>query len=206
MPIIEPFEEHSDIYDNWFEKHIDLYNSELDVIRQLITYPNAKGIEIGVGSGKFAEPLGIKLGVEPSEKMAAKAKMRGIKVFPGVAEDLPFSNCEFDFALMVTTICFVDDISKAFSEVHRILKSGGYIIVGFVDKESNLGKQYLKKRSKSIFYKNAKFYSTQDVLGYLKKAGFRTKKIKQTLIHEESSQKVLNGYGKGSFIAIQSIK
>ena len=206
MPRIEPFEENSDMYDEWFERNCDVYNAEIDAIRQLIPSSDSKGVEIGVGSGKFAEPLGIKLGVEPSEKMAAKAKMRGINVYQGVAEDLPFSDGEFDFVLMVTTICFVDDIARAFSEAQRILKSGGCIIVGFVDKESELGRQYLEKRRKSKFYKNATFFSTQEVLRYLKEAGFRTTKIKQTIISGESLEKVLDGYGKGSFVAIQSTK
>ena len=33
MPKIEPFEKHSDAYDEWFNKNIDLYEAELDAIR-----------------------------------------------------------------------------------------------------------------------------------------------------------------------------
>ncbi|MDX9959582.1 MAG: class I SAM-dependent methyltransferase, partial [Spirochaetia bacterium] len=48
------------------------------------------GMEVGVGSGNFAVPLGIGLGVEPSEEMARKAERQGIRVFRNVAEALPF--------------------------------------------------------------------------------------------------------------------
>jgi len=206
MPKTEPFDKYSDAYDEWFNKNYDLYEAELEAIRQLIPPPGSEGMEVGVGSGKFAAPLGIKIGVEPSEKMAIKAGMQGINVYPGVAEELPFSDGRFDFILMVTTICFVDDVIKSFREAFRVLKPNGCIIVGFVDKESELGRQYADKREKSKFYKDATFFSTQEVLRYLKEAGFGAVKIKQTLIPGKSKKNVLDGYGKGSFVVIRSVK
>jgi len=206
MPKIEPFEKHSDAYDEWFNKNYDLYEAELEAIRQLIPPPGAEGMEVGVGSGKFAAPLGIKIGVEPSEKMAIKARMKGINVYSGVAEELPFSDGRFDFILMVTTICFVDDVIKSFRESFRVLKPGGWIIVGFVDKESELGRQYANKREKSVFYKEATFFSTQEVLKYLKEAGFGILKIRQTLIPGELPETILDGFGKGAFIVIKGVK
>ncbi|MBW1716416.1 MAG: methyltransferase domain-containing protein [Deltaproteobacteria bacterium] len=206
MPKTESFEKYSDAYDEWFKKNFDLYEAELEAIRQLIPPPGSEGMEVGVGSGKFAAPLGIKIGVEPSEKMALKAEKRGISVYRGVAEGLPFSDGEFDFVLLVTTICFVDDVVRSLREAIRVLRPGGCIIVGFVDKESELGRQYADKREKSKFYKDATFFSTQEVLRYLKEAGFGTVKIKQTLIPGKSKKNVLDGYGKGSFVVIRSVK
>ncbi len=55
---IKPFEEH---YDRWFEEHRDAYLSELEAVKHLIL----RGEGIDMGSGRFAEPPGIKLGVEP---------------------------------------------------------------------------------------------------------------------------------------------
>lgn len=206
MPKTESFEKYSDAYDEWFKKNFDLYEAELEAIRQLIPPPGSEGMEVGVGSGKFAAPLGIKIGVEPSEKMAIKAGMQGINVYPGVAEELPFYDGRFDFVLMVTTICFVDDVIKSFREAFRVLRPNGCIIVGFVDKESELGRQYADKSEKSKFYKDATFFSTQEVLRYLKETGFGTVKIKQTLIPGESKKNVLDGYGKGAFVVIRSVK
>jgi SAM-dependent methyltransferase len=206
VPKIEPFEKYSDLYDEWFEKNPNLHEAELEAIRQLIPSPEAEGVEVGVGSGRFAVPLGIKLGVEPSGKMAIKAEKQGVRVFPGVAENLPFPDDAFDFVLMVTTICFVDDVIKSFTEAFRVLKPGGCIIVGFVDKESELGRQYAEKRAKSKFYKEATFFSTQEVLKYLKKVGFGAVKIKQTLIPGESQETILDDFGKGAFVVIRSMK
>ena len=206
MPKTEPFEKHSDAYDEWFEKNSDLYEAELEAIRQLIPPPGAEGLDIGVGSGKFAAPLGIEFGVEPSEKMAIKARKLGIKVHPGIAEDLPFPDDRFDFVLMVTTICFVDDVIESFKEAFRVLKLGGCIIIGFVDKESQLGRHYAEKREESKFYKEATFFSAQEVLTYLKEAGFQPGKSKQTLIPGLSPETILDGFGKGAFVVIKGVK
>lgn len=206
MPKTEPFEKYSDEYDDWFDKNAELYKAELEAVRQLMPSDDAEGMEVGVGSGKFAVPLGIKIGVEPSEKMAAKARAQNIEVHAGVAEKLPFSDSRFDFILMVTTICFVDDILKSFREAFRVLKTGGHIIVGFIDRDSKLGRQYLAKKEESKFYKEATFFSTEEVLKIVKKADFEIAKIRQTLIPGESLSTIQDGFGKGSFVVIKGDK
>jgi SAM-dependent methyltransferase len=206
MPKIEPFEEYSNEYDKWFDNHIDLYIDELEAIRQLIPPAGAEGMEIGVGSGKFAVPLGIKIGVEPSEKMASKARLQGIDVYAGVAEKLPFTDDLFDFVLMVTTICFVDDVARSLREAFRVLKVGGLIIIGFVDRESELGKQYSQKKESSKFYKDASFFSVPEVLRYLKGAGFVIRNVLQTLIPGELPKTILKGFGRGAFVVIKGMK
>ena len=206
MPKIESFEKYSEEYDQWFNNHPDLYAAEIEAIRRLIPSTEAEGMEVGVGSGKFAVPLGIKVGVEPSEKMASIARLQGIDVHSGVAEDLPFSDGRFDFVMMVTTICFVDDIVKSFKEAFRVLKIDGFIIIGFVDKESELGKQYSEKKENSRFYKDATFFSVPEVLSYLNVSGFVVSNVLQTLIPGEIPNTILEGFGKGSFVVIKGVK
>lgn len=206
MPKIESFEKYSEEYDQWFNNHPDLYAAEIAAIRRLIPSTGAEGMEVGVGSGKFAVPFGVKVGVEPSEKMASIARLQGIEVHSGVAEDLPFSDGRFDFVMMVTTICFVDDIVKSFKEAFRVLKTDGFIIIGFVDKESKLGKQYSEKKENSKFYKDATFFSVPEVLSHLKASGFEISNVLQTLIPGEIPNTIQEGFGKGSFIVIKGIK
>lgn len=206
MPKIDAFEKHSDAYDDWFEKNQQAYEAELQAVRQLLPVGDVRGVEIGVGSGKFAVPLGIKVGVEPAGQMAAKAAELGIEVHPGVAEALPFPADQFDFVLMVTTICFVDDLAQSFREARRVLVPGGCILVGFVDMESDLGQTYLQNRHKSKFYKEATFFSTRDVLDYLKIADFGATEIKQTLLPGDTEKTVLDGFGAGAFVVIKATK
>ena len=124
MPKTEPFDHYPDEYDNWFVLHEQAFQSELNAIRKVLPR-RGKGIEIGVGSGMFAEPLGITEGIEPSRAMRVRARRRNIRVRDAVAENLPYLDKSIDFALMVTTICFVDDPARAFEEAHRILKDNG---------------------------------------------------------------------------------
>ena len=155
MPKTEPFEKYTVRYEKWFEINEYVYQSEINAIREII--PDFKnGIEIGVGSGRFAEPLGIKFGIEPSSKMRKIARERGVKVIDGTAESLSFNDCSFDLALMVTTLCFLDNETKAFMEIYRILKSGAHFIIGFVDKDSRVGRIYQKsKKSRVVGFRYA---------------------------------------------------
>jgi ubiquinone/menaquinone biosynthesis C-methylase UbiE len=209
MPKIEPFERYANKYEDWFERNKFAYESELRAIRKLMP-KNGEGVEIGVGSGRFAAPLGIKVGVEPSCKMRGIAQKKGIKVIDGVAEELPFSDLQFDFVLMVTTLCFLDDIEAALKEIHRVLKSGGSFILGFIDANSPIGRLYQQQKNENVFYREATFYSVEEVVAYLKKAGFKDFNFKQTLFRTLTDirdiEPVKEGYGEGSFVVVKATK
>ncbi|MFO7841335.1 MAG: class I SAM-dependent methyltransferase [Fidelibacterota bacterium] len=205
-PKTEPFDRYSDAYDTWFDEHAGIYASELETIRRLLPSRSFQGLEVGAGSGKFAAPLGIRTGVEPSQKMAAKARDLGIKIVNGVAEDLPFSDASFDLVLMITTVCFVDDPVLAFGEVWRVLRTGGCFIVGFVDKESVLGQRYMRRSGQSRFYAEARFFSTREILDLLAGSGFHIKEKYQTLIPGRSVKIIRRGSGKGAFVAVKAEK
>ncbi|MCD6127223.1 MAG: methyltransferase domain-containing protein [Methanomicrobia archaeon] len=208
MVKIEVFEKYTERYEKWFERNRFVYESELEAVRKVI--PKGKGIEIGVGTGRFASPLEIKYGIEPSRKMGKIAEERGIKVICGVAEKLPLKDSSFDFVLMITTICFVDDIRASFQEVRRVLKPGGYFLAGFIDRESIIGRAYQKNKDKSIFYKEADFYSTDEIINLFKETGFSNFGIVQTVFHDlediKHIERAKEGYGEGSFVVIRAVK
>ena len=111
---------------------------------------------------------------------------------------------------MVTTICFVDDIYKSFREVHRVLKDDGLSVIGFVDKDSPIGRSYLVDKEKSIFYKEASFFGTEYILNILNDTGFNINNIYQTVFGKSDQvntvQYVLDNYREGSFIVIKARK
>jgi SAM-dependent methyltransferase len=209
MARIEPFEKHPLRYEQWFEKNKFAYESELQAIRKLLPL-SGKGLEIGVGSGRFTAPLGIKLGIEPSSKIMEIALRKGIEVIGAVAESLPFRNSQFNFALMVTTICFLDNVEVAFNEAYRILKPDGCLIIGFIDKDSPIGQLYQQHKDESVFYKIATFYALEEVVSCLKKSGFRNFSFTQTIFHSlaeiKGSEPVREGYGEGSFVVVKAVK
>jgi SAM-dependent methyltransferase len=205
----KPFEENLERYEAWFERNAFAYRSELDAVRALLP-EEGTGMEIGVGSGRFAEPLGIRFGVEPSAGMRKVAGARGIEAVDGVAERLPYPDSSFDFALMVTTICFLDDVAAALREAHRVIRPGGAILIGFVDRESALGKSYLKHKDENPFYREAEFFSTEEVSRHLEEAGFRDLAFRQTVFREPGAMAEVEapreGYGEGSFVVVRGVK
>jgi SAM-dependent methyltransferase len=207
MPKTLPFDEYLEEYERWFERHYHVYLSEIEAIRHFIR-KGEKGIEIGVGSGRFALPLEIKEGIEPSAKMRELAAGQGIQVHEGVAENLPLSDHSYDFALMVTTICFLDDVLKSFRETRRILRPAGRFIIGLVDRDSPLGRSYERMKEMNKFYRIATFYSVDEVIGYLRETGFGDIETVQTVFGDlewiTEIQPFCEGYGAGGFAAIKA--
>jgi SAM-dependent methyltransferase len=209
MAKIYPFQRHTGQYENWFAKHRWVYEAELRAVGALLP-ESGRGLEVGVGTGRFAEPLGIKTGLEPSVRMREIARNRGIKILDGVAEDLPIGDCKFDLVLMVTTVCFLDDIHKAFREIHRVLANDGFFIAGIVDRNSPIGQKYLKHQNESVFYKLATFFSVDEVVKIMRQSGFKNFLFRQTIFRSlsetDDKEPVKPGYGEGSFVAIRGRK
>jgi len=200
-----PFDSHAEQYDAWFEKHADVYQAELDAVRRFIPL-DGRGIEVGVGTGRFAAPLGVYLGVEPCHQMAVIARARGVDVVEGVAEALPFENEAFDFVLMIVVVCFVDDVDRIFLEAKRVLKPSGCLIVGFINRDSDLGRQYVRKKTTSCFYLNATFYSADEIIAALTRTGFHDFSCLQTVSGTDMCDLTIQeGYGRGGFTVIRAI-
>jgi len=209
MPKISPFEKYVEQYEEWFVENRWVYEVELRAVKAMLP-AKGHGVEIGVGTGRFAEPLGIKIGVEPSKRMREIAQKRGIQVLGGVAEELPFDDSEFDFVLMVTTVCFVDDINRALLEAHRVLSHEGILIIGFVDRNSMVGQTYLSRQNENVFYKEATFFSVDELVEIMDQSGFIDLTFKQTIFQTLSEttrdEPVKSGHGEGSFVVIRGRK
>ena len=206
-----PFNEHVAEYEEWYRKYPFVFQSEVEAIRELLPAGNnLYGIEVALGTGRFAKELGIKEGIEPSPNMRALALKKGIDVLSAEAEHLPYKDMRFDFVLMAFCISYFDDLPAAFKEARRVLKNGGSLIVGFIDKDSIIGKFYEQRKPDSVFYKQANFYSTKRIIAELKKLGFKKLQFSQTLFHELDDIKEFEpakpGYGEGSFVLIKAIK
>lgn len=200
------FDDKADDYELWFNENDKIFESEVNAIKAVL--PLGKdGIEIGVGTGIFAQKLGIRIGVEPSTQMSLKAKDKGIQIINAVAEDLPIPNQTFDVALMVTVDCFLERIETAFNEIKRILRDEGVFVIAFIDKATPLGKKYEKNKGSSKYYTNAHFHTAGEIEDYLNKSGFRITQAKQTVFSLENTvQTVMDGLGEGVFAVIKAKK
>ncbi len=206
---VEPFEQLAARYDRWFDRHPWVYQSELAAIRRLLP-KRGRGIEIGVGTGRFAVPLGINLGIEPARAMATIARARGIDTIGATAEALPFKNDAFDFTLFVTTICFLTDIAAALREARRVLRIHGAIVIGFIDRDSPPGRRYEQYKRKSPFYQGAQFRSAKEVRSLLTRAGFGGLAFVQTVFHDPGEvaavEPAKEGHGEGAFVVVRGAK
>lgn len=202
------FDRNWEDYEDWFERHKSIYSSELKALRKII--PEGLGLEIGVGSGRFAEPLGAKIGIDPSKNMLKLAKKRSIQVILGTGENLPFKELTFDFVLVNVTLCFVENPVSVMKEAGRVLKGGGRLIVGEINKDSWLGQFYEDKRNKSEFYELATFYSSNEIIEMFDRVGKRYLESYQTLMPPSTAPEMLEepekGADKGGFIVLLGIK
>jgi ubiquinone/menaquinone biosynthesis C-methylase UbiE len=203
------FDRDAERYDSWFERNLFAYQSELAALRQLFPNPR-RSVEVGVGTGRFSAALGIGVGLEPSEAMGALARMRGVEVRVGRAEHMPFADRSFDLVLMVTTICFLDDVAVALREAYRVLDFGGHIMIGMLDFHSAVGMMYAQRVADSDFFRGANQLSVDEVVSQLAQAGFSSFEMRQSVFQEPHAMaqvdSVREGYGEGLFVVIRAMK
>ena len=74
--------------------------------------------------------------------MIAAARQRSeqeilpLRLVEGRAEALQFQDGTFDVALAVTSLCFVQDARRAVSEMARVLRPGGRLVIGELGRRS----------------------------------------------------------------------
>jgi phosphatidylethanolamine/phosphatidyl-N-methylethanolamine N-methyltransferase len=97
---------------------------------------NARLLEVGAGTGRnFAfYPKGTHgVASDPTGAMLEIAKLRqrpeGVTLVQSNAEELPFKTATFDAAFATLVFCSVLSPQQAFTELRRVVKSGGMIVL-----------------------------------------------------------------------------
>lgn len=133
----------SNNYDNFIARHWNIYNSSLF---DKITREISKGtvvLDVACGTGLIAEKMAAKaknvVAVDLSENMIAQAtskqKALDIENIEYRVEDayhLPFGDGIFDMATCINALHNMQNPEKALSEIRRVLKPGGKLIVSIV--------------------------------------------------------------------------
>ena len=92
-------------------------------------------LDIGSGDGSdcnnYQKMGGIVTGVEPSDNFVkyAKEKYPNCNFILSGGENLPFEDSSFDIVLSKYALQTSNDIKKIFSEISRVLKKDGYILI-----------------------------------------------------------------------------
>jgi ubiquinone/menaquinone biosynthesis C-methylase UbiE len=171
IPSRRVFDEFAGDYDRWFDDHGDIWQAQVRLLREAVPQ-TGRGLEVGVGSGRFTIPLGIRYGIDPSRKLIEMAKTRGIEVVQGEGEHLPYRAGTFDHVLMMTVICFLENPLAVLQESFRVLVNGGELILGFIEKDGEIPLQYRQDKIKGRFLRFARFHAVDEVARFVKKAGF----------------------------------
>lgn len=104
-----------------------------------------------------------------SSKNADAIKTGRLNVIEGNVAALPFNDNTYDLVTAFETIYFWPGPLESFKEVYRVLDNGGiFMIVNEVD-----GISPTMKRWQSLV-ENLAVYETEEILGYLAEAGFKT--------------------------------
>ena len=198
---ISPFDDLAQEYDAWFDREgSPIFFIEVQAFRELVPFLPKPWLEIGVGSGRFAQALGIEMGVDPSAKLAEMATRRGINTFLGEGEQELFDEESFGTVFLIVTLCFLDSPLDVLKEANRILTPGGKIVLGLVLEESPWGQFYqLKKSEGHRFYKYATFYSYDDVVRLMAQAGFVNERVVSTLFQSPGEVQHMEEAREGYF-------
>jgi ubiquinone/menaquinone biosynthesis C-methylase UbiE len=173
------FDPIADDYDRWYDapEGRAIFREETKCLRHLCRDFSGRWLEVGVGTGLFAEALDITHGIDLSAPMAVKALRRGVRVCVGHAEHLPFPKQVFDGVLMALTLCFLENPEKALQECARVLRGNGKLVLGTVPADSPWGRAYIRKRDEGHpVYAHARFHTINETVLLFEKMGFEVRR------------------------------
>ncbi|ADD05127.1 putative S-adenosylmethionine-dependent methyltransferase [Natrialba magadii ATCC 43099] len=205
-----PFETHTDAYDEWFDANDGAYRAEQEALESVCPAPvPGRALEIGVGTGRFAAPLGVSRGLDPATAPLERARERGVTPVRGVAESLPFDDGALEYVQFVTVLSFVDDTATTLAEAHRVLEQDGTLVAAVLDRASPVGQVYQEHKDESPFYADADFVTADEACNLLEEAGFEVEARVQTIFEdptelEPADVDVREGHGDGLFAVVRA--
>ena len=131
-------------------------------------------LELGCGTGHWTSYFTSKgftvTAIDESEtmiKIANSKNIRNASFMKADAASLPFSDNSFAVISSITMLEFVEDPEVIMSETDRVLKPGGTLIIGCLNKYSELG----KNKDNDPVFKNGNFFSVQEITDMLSRFG-----------------------------------
>ncbi len=150
-------------------------------------------VDLGCGAGNdvfiaraFVGDEGKVIGIDMTEKMIEKAKSNNLKLGYnniefrlGEIEDIPLRDNFADVVVSNCVLNLVPDKSKAFSEIFRILKTGGHFCVSDIVIKGELP-EGLKKSAELYAGCVAGAIQNDEYISIIGEAGFKDVEIKKT--------------------------
>lgn len=108
--------------------------------------PRSEMLELGCGTGhwtNFFTNKGFNVtAMDISDEMLKLAKHKNIKAdfIKSDSQDIPFPDNSFSVVSSITMLEFVENQEKVLKEIYRVLKPGGWFILGSLNANSEIGK------------------------------------------------------------------
>ena len=170
MSTADLFDRLWELYDEWYYRHKVIAENEVKLVSSMVSKHPV--LEVGVGTGFFAQYVRAEYGLDPSINMLSKALRRGVEVVQGVGERLPFRDSVFGSVLLVVTLCLFDDPSLVLRESARSVRLGGDVVACIVPRDSSWGRKYVEEAKRGhVFYSRARFYTVEEVYRMMEDAG-----------------------------------
>lgn len=209
MTLVNPFDGLAAKYDAWYDGKGRLaFEIELAALRPLLPELPQPWLEVGVGTGRFAQALGIRIGVDPSAGLLELARQRGIEAIQASGESLPFPADAFGTVFLLTTWEFLAEPARVLAEIRRVLRPEGMLVNAYLDRDGKWGASYVEKgRAGHPLFSLARFDTFREVKRMTAAAGFAIVRVASTLFQgpEETTamEEPKAGYERGaSFIVV----
>ena len=191
-------------YDAWYKTPLGALSDKLEkelVFSVIDVDAGEAALDVGCGTGSYTIEL-AKLGadvvgIDSSEEMLAWARIKAQKAdieasfMAADATNLPFPDSSFDTVISNGLLCFLKEPEKALIEMRRVLKPGGRLVVGVLNRWSPWAFfRRIKGLFKDTIYNQAHFISPPELEGLLKRAGFDVKDVKTCLFFFPINNKV----------------
>lgn len=185
--IQEQFSARAPIYDgsaNWISDH-----GLLQAIVKACRAPaSAHLLDVCCGTGRvgeaFAGRVARRVGLDLTEDMLEVARTRLDEVVQGSADRMPFADASFDVVTCRQALHFVDDPDRVLSEMHRVLRVGGQVIVAHRVPHGAADAAWWESvnRKKQPLIRN--LLQDRDVVALVEKAGFGAVSVDNFLLWE----------------------
>lgn len=178
------FETSASTYDAWYDSPTGrvLFATEAACLQPLVEPLPQPRLEIGVGTGRFAQALDVGWGIDPAQAPLHLARDRGIHVIQAVGEALPFLEATFGGILLAFTLCFVADPALVLTEARRVLRPDGGVVLGLILGGTPWANVYTRRGAEGHpIYQHAHFHTRADITALLHHAGLREVEVNSTL-------------------------